>query len=207
MKTRKRLMCITCLLSFVGVVCLYPSLPDKIPVHFNYRWEVDQYGPKYSALLLGILPTVFYLLMELFYTKDNRHEKNHVKVQSIIVYLLITFNWITLLIAKNESFRPRRLLLFFFGIMFLLLGNYMPKIRANYLVGIRTPWTLKSAVVWRRCHRIGGYLFVIYGFLCLSGSVCEKPRIDYVLMEVLIIMCIFLTMYSYILYQKESRKN
>lgn len=53
------------------------------------------------------------------------------------------------------------------GMLFIVLGNYMPKIKPNYFIGIRTPWTLENEVVWQKTHRVGGKVFVIMGVLIM----------------------------------------
>jgi uncharacterized membrane protein len=40
------------------------------------------------------------------------------------------------------------------------IGNVLGKLRSNFFVGIRTPWTLSSEHVWDQTHRWAGRLFV-----------------------------------------------
>lgn len=56
------------------------------------------------------------------------------------------------------------------GILFIVIGNYMPKIKSNYFYGIKTPWTLSSDTSWRKTHRLGGKVFIISGFIIILSS-------------------------------------
>ena len=58
--------------SWIGTLILYPSLPERIPVHYNYRWEIDGYGPKYTALLLGLLPLFLLGLLKVIPKMDPK---------------------------------------------------------------------------------------------------------------------------------------
>ena len=71
-------------------------------------------------------------------------------------------------VALGASLDLTRIVMVATGALFVLIGNYLPKVQPNYLMGIRTPWTLASDLAWRRTHRIGGRLFVIEG-LILAG--------------------------------------
>jgi uncharacterized membrane protein len=86
------------------------------------------------------------------------------------------------------------------SILIMFLGNYLGKLRRNFWVGIRTPWTLASDIVWERTHRLGGWLFVPVGFISLITSFF--PPLRYIgLFVPLIVVVIVLVVYSYIAYQ------
>lgn len=94
---------------------------------------------------------------------------------------------------------------FLVGIMFIIMGNYMGKIRPNWFMGIRTPWTLSSDEVWNKTHRLGGKLFVLAGALLilvafLPGSVTLVTLIIGVAAVVIIP-----TVYSFILFKREKK--
>lgn len=86
----------------------------------------------------------------------------------------------------------------------MLMGNYMGKIRNNWFVGIRNPWTLSSENVWNKTHRLGGFLFTIFGLLVVLSSL--TPKLTYgVLIGGLAIIVVGTTLYSYFEYQAEKK--
>jgi len=90
------------------------------------------------------------------------------------------------------------------GIIFIFAGMMMRKAKRNFFIGIRTPWTLSSDQVWDETHRIGSVLFILSGILALAGALLVDLAIWLVLTPVLG-STIFLLIYSYILYQRETK--
>ena len=85
------------------------------------------------------------------------------------------------------------------GILIMIIGNYLPKCKQNYTVGIKTPWTLNNEEVWNKTHKISGYLWVIGGFIITISSFIGFESI---MLVVLIIIAFVPIVYSYILYKK-----
>jgi uncharacterized membrane protein len=85
------------------------------------------------------------------------------------------------------------------GALFIVIGNYLPKVRSNYLMGIRTPWTLTSELSWDKTHRVGGRLFVIEGIVfVLVGLLRPAPEVlIVVLIGGIAVMLVFVFGYSY----------
>lgn len=87
------------------------------------------------------------------------------------------------------------------GLLFVLLGNYMGKIRQNYFVGIKLPWTLSNEEVWNRTHRVGGWCFVLAGILMVLGAYL-KIVMGWLFVVAMVICLIVPIVYSYIIYKK-----
>lgn len=210
MKKSRILLYITSILSLVGTLILYPGLPEQIPVHYNYNWEVDGYGVKQVALLIGVFPLAMCILMDILPVIDPK-KKNLQKSERVydifrylLVFLFLFVNWITLLIAKGVNMNAKVVMALIMGIVFVGLGNYMPKVKPNYFLGIKTPWTLANDVSWRKTHRVGGYIFILYGILCLMSGLIPNQMFGYFLMVVLLGGVVFLYVYSYLVYRKEA---
>jgi uncharacterized membrane protein len=88
------------------------------------------------------------------------------------------------------------------GVLFVIIGNYMPKIKQNYTMGIKLPWTLNSVENWNKTHRFGGFVFVLMGLWMIISAVL---RLHFILAILPALACTFLpVIYSYLLYRKES---
>ncbi len=91
------------------------------------------------------------------------------------------------------------------GIMFIVLGNYMSKIKPNWFMGIRTPWTLSSEEVWNKTHRLGGKLFILTGVVMILMNFFPVSWRMPVLFAMIIALVAGTFIYSYVLYAKEEK--
>lgn len=212
MKKSRILLYVTSILSFVGTLILYPGLPQQIPVHFNYKWEADGYGSREMALLIGALPFLMCLLLDLLPKIDPKRriqqktDKSYEIMRYLLVFLMLFLNWITIFMAKGIEFNVQVVMSILMGIIFMGIGNYMPKIKPNYFLGVKTPWTLSSDLVWRKTHRISGYIFIGYGILFLMSSVITTKYIGYAMMICILAGVGFMYLYSYLVYRSEMKK-
>lgn len=89
------------------------------------------------------------------------------------------------------------------GIMFIILGNYVHKVKQNYTVGMKLPWTLNSEENWNRTNRMTGWILILSGLLFLMNSLLLKTEIVF---AVILLVILVPMIYSFILYKKESEK-
>lgn len=91
----------------------------------------------------------------------------------------------------------------FMGALFVVIGNYMPKCKQSYTLGIKLPWTLDDEENWNKTHRLAGFLWVIGGVVIMASAFLGKFWLFFV---VLVPMVIIPTVYSYILYRNKKNK-
>ena len=90
------------------------------------------------------------------------------------------------------------------GLLLAIIGNYSSKVRKNFFVGIRTPWTLANDEVWERTHRFGGRLFVVGGLLiCIAGLAGQSDW----LLPMVLLLALVPCAYSYLVYRKVTRRS
>ena len=85
------------------------------------------------------------------------------------------------------------------GCIFIVIGNYFPKMKQSYTLGIKLPWTLESEENWYRTHRFAGYVFMAGGVFVMLAGFLEMIWIAFV---TLLVVSALPTLYSYILYKK-----
>ena len=91
------------------------------------------------------------------------------------------------------------------GILFVVIGNFMPKFKSNFYMGIKNPWTLSSDQVWRKTHRLGGKLYAGCGILTLLSSLLFSDRLTGIFLMVLVIgSTIIICLASWLWWRKES---
>lgn len=199
-----------CLLSVVMTLLLFNQLPEQVPRHWNIHGEVDAYSGKVGVLFTALLPLGLYLLM-IFLPKIDpkrksytKHVKAYLMTQYVIVIFMLIIHWSTIGFAMGYPINISKVVLIGIGIMFIIIGNYMTQIRQNFFFGIKTPWTLSNEVVWKKTHRLGGYMFMASGMVSILSSVL-KGSLGYYLMFTTIMLAAFVPIiYSYLLFKKEQ---
>lgn len=193
------------------LTALYGALPDEVPLHWGLDGTVDRYGSKGELFLLGILPLFLALLFALLPRFDPR-KQNYQKFQSYYdTFALVIILFMGLLIGMTlvESFHPGtlsvgRFVTAMMGLLFLILGNMLGKIKPNFFFGVRTPWTISDPDVWNKTHRLAGMLWFWSGLLFLVGALLLPE----VVMFALLMICILATtlvmvVMSYVWYRKK----
>jgi uncharacterized membrane protein len=193
-------------------LALYNQMPEKIPTHWNIEGKIDGYGSKQWAAFL--MPAIMVGLILLFSMLPWLSPKNF-EVDSfrstywfivlVICAAMAYIHGLTLWAALSSTpIDITRALLAGLLVMFGLMGNVMGKVRRNFYVGIRTPWTLASERVWNDTHRLAARLFVASSILGLISVVLPIPIPVTVIAVVVAIMgsALFPMAYSLWLYKK-----
>ncbi len=154
----------------------WPQLPDPIPTHWGPGGAPDQWMPRVPGALIGpLVATGLYLLMTVIPWIDPRsaHWQSIMRIYPVIKSTLLAFFVLLTHLSLSAALHPGQKislssLMVGMGLLFVVLGNYMPTVRSNFFVGVRTPWTLSNDEVWYRTHRLAGRLMVALGLLCFA---------------------------------------
>jgi uncharacterized membrane protein len=165
-------------LMFVIGALAYPRLPELIPMHWGPSGQIDGWGTKsfLTVFFAPLMATVTYLLLWFVpYLDPQRGNLVRSKqVYSIALELLTGMMVViflgTLYASFNHSMPMASILGVCMGVMFVVLGNYMGRVKRNWTMGFRYSWTLSDDVVWTKTNRLGGRLFMAAGFLAIIGA-------------------------------------
>ncbi len=164
MKINKKLLLFTSILillsSLVGCVFWY-QLPEKMPTHFNLLGQADGYNHKVFAIFgLPALMLLMHWLLLFLMIKDPKSSNISSKIQVLIYWIIPFVSCLSMISIYGESLGYSMmsgiLAQIFMGVLMIVIGNYLPKTRKNYIIGIRLPWTLESDKNWRKTHRLAG---------------------------------------------------
>jgi len=213
--TNKRLQILIWVLALLPVVIVaifYGRLPEQIPTHWNIDGTVT-YGGKSTILMMAGLSPVMAILLRVMPKIDPR-KKNYAKFQSYydeFIVVLLLFLLMMVGVVLSESFLPGRIsvgrvVTIAMGILFVFLGNLLPKIKNNFFMGLRTPWTLSDPDVWNRAHRLGGKLFFWFGLVIAASGLLlpETASFAIMMMAVLAISGVPAVM-SYVWFRQKQR--
>lgn len=201
------------LLMFIIAFYTFPLLPDMIPIHWNMKGEVDNYGSKsIGVFLIPIITLIMYLFISVipsisvFRSNIMKFIKHVYGIKIALVFFMFFIYIITLLPNFGYKFNITNLILPAMAILFYYIGYMMKFAKRNFFIGIRTPWTLANEKVWNKTHEVGSVLFRIFAFIFISVVFLPEYGV-YILLISLLILVFFLFIYSYILYQKEIKKK
>ena len=205
------LISIILLATIAVILVLYPSIPDIIPVHWGVNGQIDGTGTKYMLFVFwGIAAAVNFLMLfaKKIDPKGDSYDRfpNVVNIVRIfITVLLCGLSLLTVGFAFDPQFADMNTIMFMvMGVMFILLGNYMPKVKHNYTFGIKTMWTIASEDVWNKTHRMAGPLWVAGGVVILAMAFIKNSMVANVMIVVILAEVLVPTVYSYIAFQKEK---
>ncbi|MEQ3339331.1 SdpI family protein [Clostridium butyricum] len=200
--------------SILLTIIVYNKLPDLVPTHWNTMGEIDKYSPKAFGAFMAPAIMIFTWSGMKFLPKIDPRKKNYEKFDksySVIVSILLTFflviHAVTLLAALGYGISIEKIIPLIVGVLFIVIGNYLPKSKSNFFYGIKTPWTLSSEVSWRKTHRLGGKLFVVAGIVCILSSFLLNGNIKAVVFFIAIMIAAIVPIVASYFYAKNDKEN
>lgn len=208
MKSRAILLCLLLIVAMSLVTAyLYPRLPAQLPVHWNFAGEVDGYGPRWQIWLLGpgAMGALLLLGMALPWLSPRQFEvqasgPTYGYMMAIPVLLMACVEALVLCAALGVPLAVHYIAPGLACTALILLGNPMGKVKRNFYLGIRTPWTLASERVWYATHRLAGRLMVASGLLGFAVLSVGAPH--WALMLALTAWAPLAALYSLLCYKR-----
>jgi len=198
---------------FVLGFFMAPTMPDRVPTHWNIRGEVDGWGSKYINLFLMPGIALFVYLLMSFLPAIDPLRKNYAHFAKPYLYfkIFLTFFFLYLyffLLYSSVKFTPPKGSLMFaipFSLLFCFIGWLLPQIKRNFFVGIRTPWTLVSDENWKKTHVFGGKVFIAAGVVSLIAAFFGSVTSFIVLIASVLASTLATFVYSYLVFRKEKK--
>lgn len=189
----------------VGII-LWSKLPDSMPTHFGINNEPDGYSSKTFAVFAIPLFMLALHLVCIFATKlDPKMKSLNDKVFTLVLYIMPATSLLMCSLiystALGKETRVGLIVIIFMGLLFTVIGNYLPKCKQTYTIGIKLPWALDDSENWTKIHALAGKLWVICGLVIVATAFLESPVIFFPLV---LIMVLVPTAYSYMLHKKKK---
>lgn len=197
----------------IAAIFIYPHMPEQVPIHWNTQGIIDNYGSRaFGTFFLPLLNIIMYVLFLVLPNLDPKRE-NYRKFDSS--YLIIRYSLhlffvlmfgLTVAASLGYPVPIGKWVPAGVAVLFIVMGNIMGRVRHNYFVGFKYPWTLANEEVWKKTHQVGAKLMVLGGFAALLGVLFTEETASFViLMAGVLIPVIVTTVYSYIIYRKIIR--
>ncbi len=187
----------------------YSAFPDTVPVHWGVNGEVDRWGSKFEGAwlmpMIAVGMYVLFLVLPLIDPKKEKYQqffKVYLMFRTLILLMMFGIYLIASLNTLGYNVRVEVWIPVAIGLLFLIMGNYMGKLKANWFMGIRTPWTLSSDEVWNKTHRLGGKMFMILGVLLMITPLLPYSNIFLTVVMPVLIVGLVPVVYSFVLYKK-----
>ncbi|MGI8619404.1 MAG: SdpI family protein [Gemmatimonadaceae bacterium] len=200
--------------AFLASAVVYQDLPDRMPTHWNMSGEVDGWTSQpWGAFLIPIMLLVGLAIFHLIPSIDPRRG-NYAKFKGtyeILIIAIMVFmlgvHLVILAAALGNDVSVARVMPLGVGILFMVIGNLLPRTRPNWFIGVRTPWTLSSDRVWERTHRFAGRLFVAAGALILLVGIVAPAMAQPVLIGSTVVVSVAVLVYSYVIWRGSPQER
>jgi uncharacterized membrane protein len=215
MNTRTTTMIVLVLIigATIAGLLLWNQLPEQMASHWNVNDEVDGYMSRFWGVFMMPLMTLGMFLLFLLIPAIDPLKANIAKFRGVfnlfitfMIGFMIYIHALTLIWNLGYTgFGLSKAMLPAMGLLFILVGYLMRQSKRNWFIGIRTPWTLSSDYVWDKTHQLGAILFVASGVLAFIGGFFGGMLAFWLFFVPLMASAIFLVVYSYVLYQRETK--
>jgi len=204
---------VICLLPMILSFIVYDDLQEKVVMQWNFAGNLNWYAHK-AVAAFGM--PLFFMVLNIFVAfmvstdpkRDNASKVMRIFVQWFIPLLSLVIVPLMLLMNLGVQLPIPMIVFILVGIIFIFFGNYLPKSRQNYSIGIRTSWALNDPENWNKTHRMAGVLWMIGGMLFIVTAFLHNTLSNAagiaVIITIILILAIAPTIYSYRLYKKEG---
>ena len=163
---------IVILLPILAGLFLWNQLPEKVPSHWNAAGQVDGWSSKGFAVFgMPLILLAAQWLCVLATAADPKSKNHSEKMLHLVLWIMpvitTVLHVVTYAVALGQPVRVEIVMPILLGLVFVIIGNYLPKCKQNYTIGIKIPWTLDSEENWNKTHRFAGRIWVACGFLMI----------------------------------------
>lgn len=206
-KKHLKTLIITSILTLLPIVAglyLWNTLPEQVPSHWDVNGEIDGWSSKpFFVFGLPCIMLAFQWLCVLGTAADPKKANHSGKVLHLVLWIIpvlsIVLGAMTYMTALGHTVRVEVIMPLIIGLVFTIIGNYLPKCKQSYTVGIKIPWTLHSEENWNRTHRFAGRLWLVCGLgIMLTAFVGGF----WLFLPIVLVMVLAPMIYSYLLHRK-----
>ena len=189
---------------FIYLAFIWKNLPDSVPIHWDIEGDIDRYGDKSELILIPILlPLLIYVIFTIVPLIDPKGKiqqmgNKYFMLKAAMTVFMSILAMIIIYAVQNESLYNPNYIILLIGVLFMILGNYFKTLRANYFIGIRTPWTLENQTVWKETHKLAGKIWFIGGLVIIVSSLLLDKKANFRLfIGTIIVISLIPVIYSF----------
>ena len=169
-------------------LALWDRLPEQVPVHWDINGAVDGYATKVQAVLaMPLLLVVFQWICAIGTSLDPKKKNINDKMFTLVLWIIpvisLVCNSMVYATALGRQVNVNVIMPLFMGVLFIIIGNYLPKCKQSYTMGIKLPWTLEDEENWNKTHRFAGFIWVVGGVIIMLSAVIGAFWIFFILLD------------------------
>lgn len=192
----------------VGLI-LWNSLPEQIAIHWNVQGVADGFAGKTTAVFaLPCFLLAMHWICTLVTSADPKVKNVQGKPLTLVLWICPVISLvicsIVYAVAMGYNISIEIIMPMVMGVLFVLIGNYMPKCKQNHTIGIKIPWTLDDSENWNKTHRFAGIVWVIGGLVIIALSLLRSVVVFFTLT---VLMALLPVIYSYCIYRKNKKSE
>ena len=199
---------VTLLPILIGIL-LWNKLPDSMATHFNFDNEADGYREKWFAVIIEpFILLALHLIMAMIIAADPRKKNISSRVYGITIWIIPASSLALAVVIYPYNlgihFNLSLFLGIFLGVIYIIVGNYLPKTRQNYTIGFKLPWTYANEENWNKTNRLAGVIDIVMGILIIINAAMGVLNIFYSFLAAVLIGTLIPLGYSYFLHVKKN---
>lgn len=211
----KKLLIITSLLTLLPIpigLLLWNKFPETMAIHFGLTGQADGYAsPSFAVFVLPLILLAVHWVCILATALDKGNKNRNQKLQTIVLWVIPLIGNLSCCgmyaLALGWEFSPVVWTMVPMGLLFAVIGNYMPKTRMNSTMGIKVPWTYSSEANWNATHRFAGKIWVIGGILLILAGLLPHIWAVGAMLVAVTLLCVIPVVYSYRFYKREKAEG
>ena len=185
-------------------IILWDRLPEQMATHWNAAGDIDGWTSKpFTVFGLPLILLAAQWLCVLGTLADPKKENHPTKILHLVLWIIpvlsLVLGTITYATALGKAVQVEVIMPILIGLILAIIGNYMPKCKQNYTIGIKIPWTLNSEENWNRTHRFAGWLWTFSGIVVMLTGFFGG---FWIFMIIVLLMVFAPILYSYLLFRK-----
>jgi len=193
------------------LLAIWAELPEEVPMHWNAKGQIDRYGSKnelVGLLLMLNLPLYFILKYAPKIDPKKKISESQLAGLRLVMHLFMSALALFILYSTKQAEMSSPFgIISLVGLLFTGLGWYFTKLKPNYFIGIRTPWTLESEEVWTRTHKASAPVWMIGGiFMAIALLIVESASV-YIVLGTTLLLTIYSVGYSWWAFKNPIQKN
>ncbi len=211
LKKYRKTLIITTLVMLIPVLVgllLWNRLPEQVPTHFNAAGEADGFSSRAFAVfgLPAVLLGLHWLCALGSLKADPKAENLDTRMMNLVLWICPAVSLVMLVVVYGTALgveAPVALIIpLLVGLMMVIIGNWLPKCKQTYTMGIKLPWTLADEDNWNRTHRFAGPIWVIGGFVAMVSAFLGEVGM-WLMLAALAVMVLAPSVYSYLLFSRK----
>lgn len=208
-KIEKKTLILTSLVTLIPIIVgllLWNQLPDVIPTHFGMDGTPNGWSSKaFTVFGIPLLMLFFHLLCVGITSQDPKYDNMNEKLYALVLWICPVVSLLVVVTcyagALGWGVNISKYAIAGTGIVLVIIGNYLPKCKQNYTMGIKLPWTLDDEENWNKTHRLAGFLWVVGGLLITLNAFVGN---EWFFILISIVMTIVPTVYSYLYFKNHK---